>query len=482
MLVSKNNHKTKMNNKSTYKLLLINVIDTSVVKGEANFIPIHKLTSFQPLALGIIAALTPENWEVEIIDENFDEFTYTDADLVGLSSISTCINKAYRISAQYIEKGVPVAIGGAHATLFKDEVSKHCSAVIAGEAEGVWKTLINDFEKGQLKKIYEGGFYDISKPVAPRRDVFEKYDYPIATMEFTRGCPFNCSFCGVPLVSGHRLRHKPVSAVIEELKEIKQNYVIFKDDNLIGGSKAHKAKAIELFTQIIENNIKKDFLCFVSINIADDIHVIRLARKAGFVLFFIGIETENLKAIRSIHKGINENPAKKAYKETFKSLHKEKVAVTAAFIAGFDTDTVQDIHDRAHFIINSPLDTFTFTYLTPLAKTPLQLGLEKENRIIKNNYPHDWIYYNFCHLTYKVKHGSDQEMDEVIRHYLKKLHTAKMFRRKLLKSLFYTGSLRTTAATYVFNKHNHVFLKKSNTLLFIEKTYNIFRKLGLIKR
>lgn len=468
--------------KSKYKLLLINVIDTRVVDDGNMFIPLHRLTSFQPLSLGIIAALTPDNWDVEIIDENFDEFKYTEADLVGLSSTSMCINRAYDIAKIYLSKNIPVAIGGVHATLFKEEVCKHCTSAIAGEAENVWPQLIEDFYNSSLKSIYEAGYADLSIPVSPRRDVFEKYDYEIATMEFTRGCPFNCSFCGVPIYSGHKLRYKPVSTIIEELKEIKQNYVIFKDDNLIGNSKAHKAKTVELFEQIIANNIKKDFLCFVSINIADDINVIKLARKAGFVLFFIGIETENLKAIRSIHKEINENPARKAYKETFKRLHKEKVAVTAAFICGFDTDTVEDIHDRAKFIMHSSLDTFTFTFLTPLPKTPLQLQLQEENRIIKNNYPEDWIYYNFCHLTYQVKNGDTKDMAQVIYHYLIKLHTAKMFRKKLLKSFFNTGSLRTTAATYVFNKHNHVFLKESKSLLLLQKTYDFLRKSGLIRQ
>ncbi|MDD2636476.1 MAG: radical SAM protein [Bacteroidales bacterium] len=468
--------------KLRYKLLLINVIDTRVIDDGEMFIPLHRLTSFQPLSLGIIAALTPKNWDVEIIDENFDKFKYTEADFVGLSSTSMCINRAYDISKEYIENNIPVAIGGVHATLFKEEVSQHCISAIVGEAENVWPQIIEDYYNNNLKSIYEAGFADLSKPVKPRRDVFEKYDYEIATMEFTRGCPFNCSFCGVPIYSGHGLRYKPVSTIIEELKEIKQNYIIFKDDNLIGRSKAHKERTVELFEQIIANNIKKDFLCFVSINIADDIDVIKLARKAGFVLFFIGIETEKLKAIQSIHKNINENSAKNAYKETFKRLHKEKVAVTAAFICGFDTDTVDDIHDRAKFIMKSSLDTFTFTFLTPLPKTPLHIQLEEENRIIKNNYPHDWIYYNFCHLTYKVKNGNNKDMVEVINYYLIKLHTAKMFRKKLFKSLLNTGSLRTTAAAYVFNKHNHVFLKESKSLLFLQKTYDFLRKSGLIKQ
>jgi|AntAceMinimDraft_14_1070370.scaffolds.fasta_scaffold22154_3 radical SAM superfamily enzyme YgiQ (UPF0313 family) len=468
--------------KVKYKLILINVIDTRVINDGHKFIPLHRLTSFQPLSLGIIAALTPDNWDVEIVDENFDEFKYIEADMVGLSSTSMCINRAYDISKKYLDNNIPVMIGGVHATLFKEEVSKYCTSVIVGEAENVWQQVINDFSNNSLKNIYEAGFADLSKPVKPRRDVFKKYNYEIATMEFTRGCPFNCSFCGVPVYSGHKLRYKPVSTIIEELKEIKQNYVIFKDDNLIGNSKTHKTKAIELFEQIIANKIKKDFLCFVSVNIADDINVIRLARKAGFVLFFIGIETEKLKAIQSINKNINESPARKAYKETFKRLHKEKVAVTAAFICGFDTDTVDDIHDRASFIMKSSLDTYTFTFLTPLPKTPLSIALQKENRIIKNNYPHDWIFYNFCHLTYKVKNGSNNEMEDAIYYHLEKLHTAKMFRKKLFKSFLNTRSLRTTAAAYVFNKHNHVFLKESKSLQFIEKTYAFFRKIGLINQ
>ena len=468
--------------KSKYKLLLINVIDTRTVDDGNTFIPIHRLTSFQPLALAIIAALTPENWDVEIIDENFDEFTYTEADLVGLSSTSMCINRSYEIAHRYIDNNVPVVIGGVHATLFKEEVSKHCTAAMAGEAENLWPQIIEDFYKKDFKNIYEAGYADLSIPVKPRRDVFEKYDYEIATMEFTRGCQFNCSFCGVPVYLGHKLRYKPVDTIIEELKEIKQNYVIFKDDNLIGNSPAHKAKAIELFEKIIAHRIKKDFLCFVSVNIADDLQVLKLARKAGFVLFFIGIETEKLKAIQLIHKNINENPAKQAYKETFGRLHKEKIAVTAAFICGFDTDTVQDIHDRAQFIMKSSLDTFTFTFLTPLPKTPLQLQLHEENRLIKNNFPEDWIYYNFCHLTYTVKNGNNKEMSEVINHYMVKLHTAKVFRHKLFKSLFYTKSLRTVAATYVFNKHNHVFLKESKSMQLLQQTYEFFKKAGIIKQ
>ncbi|HRW21810.1 MAG TPA: hypothetical protein P5509_07555, partial [Bacteroidales bacterium] len=123
--------------KSKYKLLLINVIDTRVVDDGNMFIPLHRLTSFQPLSLGIIAALTPDNWDVEIIDENFDEFKYTEADLVGLSSTSMCINRAYDIAKIYLSKNIPVAIGGVHATLFKEEVCKHCTSTIAGEAENV---------------------------------------------------------------------------------------------------------------------------------------------------------------------------------------------------------------------------------------------------------------------------------------------------------------------------------------------------------
>ncbi len=457
------------------KLLLINVVDTTKVPSQKRFIPIHRLTSFQPIGLAIIAALTPDYWEIEIVDEDFEEFKYIDADFVGISAYSTSINRAYEISKRYSEKGIPVIIGGVHATLYPEETLKHCNSIFIGEAENAWGNVISDFENNSLKPVYEGTFCDLNKPVKPNRAVFEKYNYEIATIEYSRGCPFNCSFCGVPLASGKKFRHKPVSAVIQELKEIKQNYVIFKDDNLIGSSQSHKEKVIELLNEIIKNKIKKDFLCFVSINIAKDESVLKLARKAGFVLFFIGIESEKIKGINYINKTVNIEAANNYYKESFRKIHKHKIAITAAFICGFDTDKPSDIDDRANFIRKSSLDTFTFTFLTPLPETPLFISLKNENRLIYKDFPNDWLYYNFCHLTFQVKNGANELFEGRYYEHLDKLHTIRFFNKKFLRSFLNTKSVRTTVAAYVFNKHNHAFLKKAKFLSFLEKSYKFFK-------
>lgn len=457
------------------KLLLINVVDTAKVESTKRFIPIHRLTSFQSISLAIIAALTPKNWDVELIDEDFEEFKYTDADFVGISAYSTSINRAYYLSELYKKKNIPVVIGGVHATLYPEETLEHCDSIVTGEAEDVWPEVMVDFDYNNLKCIYNGGYTDLNKTVKPDRSIFEKYDCQIATVEFSRGCPFNCSFCGVPLCSGNKYRHKPVSAVIEELKEITQHYVIFKDDNFIGSNQSHKEKVIELFREIIRNKIKKDFLCFVSINIAKDEKVLKLARKAGFVLFFIGIESEKIKGINFINKIVNVEAARNFYKVAFRKIHRHRIAITAAFICAFDTDTPEDVDERAQFIRKSSLDTFTYTFLTPLPETSLFKSLKENGRLIYSDFPGDWLYYNFCHLTFRTLHGNNTLFEERYYENLDMLHTEKFFTRKLIRSFFNTKSMRTTVATYVFNKHNHVFLKKAKFLSTAERYYNFFK-------
>lgn len=461
-----------------YKLLLINVVDTTkLLDSPKHIYPINKLTSFQPLALGIIAALTPPYWEVEIIDENFDEFDFKknyDASFVGLSSYSTSINRTILIANHFVTNNTPIIIGGTHASLFPNDLVKTGISVFKGEVEDIWETVILDFENKRLKSYYAGSFCDIEKTPKPNRQIFEKYNYEIAAIEFSRGCPFNCSFCGVPVSFGNKLRYRSVDSVIEELKTIKQKYVIFKDDNIIGSSTKHKEKAIELFRKIISNKIKKNFLCFVSINIANDDFVLKLARKAGFVLFFIGIESEKIKGITSINKTVNVESAKNNYKLAFKKIHKAKIAITAAFICGFDTDTTEDINQRAQFIRESSLDTFTFTVLTPLPETPLFKELQKDDRIIYKNFPKDWLYYNFCHLTFKAKNANNEDIEAVYYQHAIKLHTTCVFSKKLLRSFLNTRSIRTTVAAYVFNKHHHIFLKESKLLRLMETLYNVF--------
>ena len=149
------------------KLILINPFNQHT-KGGLH----HTQTISPPLALGIIAALTPDNWDIEIIDENFDEFQYKDADLVGITAMTANINRAYQIAASYRAEKTPTILGGIHASMCPEEAAGYVDVVVTGEAESVWGTLINDFETGNLRGIYNGELLPMNDAPIPRRDLF----------------------------------------------------------------------------------------------------------------------------------------------------------------------------------------------------------------------------------------------------------------------------------------------------------------------
>ena len=194
----------------------------------------HSLSSrFQPLGLGILAALTPKGWDVKISDENFDEFSYEQADLVGITAYTPTANRAYEIAQKYKQKGIPVILGGIHASTCHEEAARKSDCIVIGEAESVWKQVISDFEAGQLKKIYHGQRLDLDKIPRPRRDLFHP-KYPFASVQTSRGCPMDCDFCSVSVFNGKTYRQRPVEDVLDELEEIPQSNIIFVDDNIIG--------------------------------------------------------------------------------------------------------------------------------------------------------------------------------------------------------------------------------------------------------
>ena len=137
--------------KKTYKLLLINPVNN-----RRRGLKLDSDSIYPPMALGIIAALTPAHWEVEILDENFTAFEYKEADLVGFTSLTAMINRCYELSVEFRKNKIPTIIGGIHASMLPEEAGEYMDSVILGEAEGIWLHLIDDFKKNRLKKFYHG--------------------------------------------------------------------------------------------------------------------------------------------------------------------------------------------------------------------------------------------------------------------------------------------------------------------------------------
>ena len=434
---------TKMDNKKT--LLLIYPANRKRKGFLAN-----RDTKYQPLSLGIIAALTPPDWKVKIIDENFREFRYYKADFVGLTAFSSTATRAYEIAAIYRQKGIPTVIGGIHASMVPDEAIQHVDCVVVGEAESIWGTVIRDFEAGKLQKIYKGDLLEMKNAVKPRRDLFHP-GYVFASIQTTRGCPFDCNFCSVSAFNGRHYRMRPIDEVLDELQEIPQRNIFFLDDNIVGTSKIHQERAIELFRKIVERGIKKDWISQASLNLADNPEVLKWAAKSGCRMIFIGVETELPAALKESNKRINMKMGVDSYEKVFAKLHKYGIASIAGFMFGWDSDTPETIQQRVNYIRHSGADSFQTTIVTPLPGTRLFDKLAGEQRLLCNNFPADWQLFDYGDLVYQPKKMSHPEFSQSFTEALRQIYEPGHLKWKFIKSWFNLGSFSTAYWCYMSN-------------------------------
>jgi radical SAM superfamily enzyme YgiQ (UPF0313 family) len=420
---------------------------------------INKATRNQPLSLGIIAALTPADWKIKILDENFRDFKYYDADLVGLTAFTSTAPRAYEIAAIYRERGIKTVMGGIHASMLPDECMQYVDVVVQGEAEPVWADVIKDFEAGTLKRLYKSPFAkEISQP-KPRRDLFHP-GYICAGIQTTRGCPMNCSFCSVSAFNGRNYRFRPVEEVLDELEEIPQKFVFFIDDNIIGQSSESKERARQLFEGIIRRGIKKLWISQSSINFADDPELLKLAYKSGCRMIFLGIEAETEDQLKEANKKLNLSRGAKTYNDVFRKIHKHGIGIIAGLIFGWDSDTHETVMQRAQFAVKCGADSFQTSVLTPLPGTQLYDKMVAENRLLYTNFPIDWQKYDYFEPTIVHPGMSTSELDMVIEKAKRKIFSPYHILLRNLKTLWQTRSFTATLIlTLNYWHYRNIFLK-----------------------
>jgi len=429
----------------TYTLLLINPAN----KSGSGFI-VNKDTRYQPLSLGIIAAMTPSHWKVKIIDENFREFRYYEADFVGFTAFSSTVTRAYELARIYRDKGIPTVIGGIHASMVPDEAGEYVDCVVTGEAESVWPKIIEDFEQGTLQKRYRGALTDMIESPHPKRELFHP-GYVFASVQTTRGCPMNCDFCSVTAFNGAHYRYRPIPEVIEELRAITQRNVFILDDNIVGNTKQAQERAIGLFQAIIASGIRKDWIGQASLNVADNEDVLKYAAKSGCRMLFIGIESEQEDQLKSANKRLNAKMGISSYDRVFDKMHKYGIAVIAGFIFGWENDTKERIDHRVEFTRRCRADSIQSTLMTPLPGTRLFERLKNEGKLVLDNFPNDWQYYGYEHLTFLPDLMSREEMQEYIFKGIDRVYEPIFLKFRMLKSWFRTGSFITAYWSYMSN-------------------------------
>ncbi|MFA5417109.1 MAG: radical SAM protein [Bacteroidales bacterium] len=424
---------------------------------------IHSISP--PLALGIIAALTPDNWEVEIHDENFEEFRFKEADMVAITALTANVGRAYEIAGMYREVGICTVIGGIHVSMMPEEALEYVDTIVTGEAESIWSNLIHDFEHQQLKRRYHGELKPMVNAPLPRRDLFHP-SYVYANIQTSRGCPMSCDFCSVHTFNGSKYRQRPVNDVLDELETITQDLVYFVDDNIIGYSPQSAQRAITLFKGMIDRGIKKDWYCQASLNVADNEEVLKYAAESGCKMILIGIESEKQEQLVEVNKKLNLKMGVHQYEEVFAKIHKYGISVLGALIYGLDSDSSEDLKLRTQFAINSGIDAMQATIVTPLPGTGLFNRMKKENRLLYTNFPEDWKHYHFLEVVHAPGKMSSDEFTSAMWDNWTTMYDGKTLQRKMLKSLKATHNAKAATWAYLSNveRHNLVFGNKRDPI------------------
>ena len=338
----------------------------------------------QQANLPLLAAFTPVEHTVKIVDESFVEDSIDeDVDLVGITVMTDLALRAYHIADSYRRRGIPVVMGGIHPTALPDEALEHADAIVIGEGEEVWPQLVVDAEKGCMKKIYRGdNRADLSGRPVPRHDLYPRpslkgYTPDAVGVETSRGCPYDCEFCSIPLVSGHRYRVRPVEEVIIEIESISNPRLMFVDDNLALDRRAGK----ELFTEMIP--LKRKWVGQGTVSLAEDLELLRLMKRSGCEALLIGFESAQKEAQNIMSK---TKHLKLDYSEAMRRLHGEGIAVLGAFVFGFDHEN-KDVFDQTlEFSYKHRIELAQLRALMPFPGTKLYQRVLKEGRLLVPNW------------------------------------------------------------------------------------------------
>ena len=430
------------------KLLLINPV------GRKSGTLLSKFSTFPPLSLAYVAAVTPVNWEVKIADENFDRVEFEEADLVGITAFTSNINRAYEIAQIYRQKNIKVVIGGIHASMLPDEALQYVDAVVIGEVEGIWERVINDFENNRLSTKYTGPRIDLDRSaITPRHDLLHP-KYLWNSVQTSRGCPFNCNFCSVSKYLGKAYRQRTSEYVLGELNKIQGEYLFFLDDNLIGYSPQSKQRAIELFKGMIRQGISRKWWMQASINVADDEYVISLAAQAGCMFVFIGFETISEDMLNGMKKRINLKTGVANYKKVIRTFHKYGIGVLGAFIIGNDYESPRYYKELADFLVHSDIDIVQITILTPLPGTQLMDQMQEEDRLVYQQFPKDWDKYRFSYMVHQPL-GINADIIYTGNNYIKnRIYSFPTYQYRLMKSFL---SLKNLDNFYAIYKDNEAY-------------------------
>ena len=362
----------------------------------------------QPLWAAALAALTPGDIELRFYDDRLEKIPFDEpADLVGLSVETYTARRAYQIASEYRRRGVPVVMGGVHATLCPDEVADYAECVVTGDAEETWPRLLDDFRHGRLEKSYGSNGGALLKGWRYDRDVFRGKRYlPVKLIEFGRGCRLTCEFCAVQAASHNTYQQRPVDEVISEVAATAGNgdrakFIFFVDDNLA----CEPDRLKEFLRGLIP--LRVGWAGQAGINVAHDPELLDLIVRSGCRCLLIGFESLEPANLREMGKAINE--AHGGVERAVSELRRFRVPVYGTFVFGCDADTADDFQRTVEFTVANGFLMAAFAHLMPFPGTPLYRRLACEQRLL---HEHWWLDPSYAYNTvaFQPRHLSPGEL------------------------------------------------------------------------
>ena len=357
----------------------------------------------EPLAMGVLAALTPENWEVVFFDDRVEKIDYNQsADLVGISLETYTAKRGYQIAEKFRSKNIPVIFGGYHATLCPEEALEHADAICLGEAEGIWGNILNDVVAGKLQMRYKAASPCDLKDLKIRRDIFKGKNYmPLSLIETSRGCPMKCSFCSIAAFYKSTYRQRPPEDVVREIREARHKYIFFVDDNFAGNKEGTK----ELCRAVKPLGCKWITQCGISG--LKDPELVRLMAESGCLGLLIGFESLNPANLRAMNKSANKA---EEYTEVLENLRNNGIFVYGTFMFGYPDDTPDSFDLSVGFAMREKMFIAAFNHLVAFPGTPLYRELKENGELLSEHWWLDDDFY-FGQSPVKPQRMTSRELE-----------------------------------------------------------------------
>jgi radical SAM superfamily enzyme YgiQ (UPF0313 family) len=337
--------------------------------------------------LPLLAALTPSEHKITLVDENVEALSYdrlARADIVGVTGMSVQRFRMREILTELKQRGAFTVVGGPWVTVQEDYFGDLADVIFVGEAEETWPQFLRDWQGGRHQRRYEQAVKsDMTQTPTPRFDLLKMRHYLFGSMQFSRGCPFQCEFCDIIVTFGRRPRLKTSAQVIAELEALraqKMRIVFIVDDNLIGSKKAIKVLLRDLIAWQEANHYPLVFFTEASLDLAEDEELMRLMVDANIISVFIGIESPNEKSLRETKKFQNVRQGGSLIDRVHK-IQQAGMEVWCGMIVGFDNDDPTIFDAQCAFIKEARIVNAMVGMLHAIPKTPLYNRLAAEGRL-----------------------------------------------------------------------------------------------------